>query len=258
MFSIMNVAVTNPGRKDDTGKIRVDLLPAGALIEVGKVLTFGAKKYGAENTWQNVTPFWPRYFAALMRHAFEVMKHGKDSKDPESGLFHMAHLACCALFLLSSLAGFDQVEDRLPAPPRVPSEPRVQSFARTVIHTQNPDPEATSVTIPSGPEVGVTVDLLSEDPDADPPPSIEAESDPFPPVTLPSSKETEYVRAEHVVIPKDYHVIHQRYGRPVEDKKAEDAAEAWATMTAYECFAKSGDVIMVVKQGELVYHKDIS
>ena len=34
-------------RKDDAGKVRVELVPPAALLEVGRAFTYGAEKYGA-------------------------------------------------------------------------------------------------------------------------------------------------------------------------------------------------------------------
>lgn len=87
-----------PGRKHDAGKPRLDLLPVNALIEVGHVLSHGAAKYG-ENSWKGVKPFASRYTAALLRHLFARMRG--ELIDSESGLPHLAHVACNALFLLS-------------------------------------------------------------------------------------------------------------------------------------------------------------
>jgi hypothetical protein len=97
-----------PGRKDDNGKIRMDLIPMKAVQEIAKVLTFGADKYGSNN-WQNVAPFESRYYAALLRHltawrAGEVL-------DPETGLAHLAHAGCCLLFLLSRACGLEPALD---------------------------------------------------------------------------------------------------------------------------------------------------
>ena len=85
------------GRKDDTEKPRMDLLPFEALEEVAKVLTFGAKKYAA-NTWQKVKDAEGRYVAALLRH-LSAYNQGK-TFDEESGLSHAAHMATNALFIL--------------------------------------------------------------------------------------------------------------------------------------------------------------
>lgn len=83
------------GVKHDDGKPRTDLLPAGALLEVARVLEHGAKKYG-DNNWRNVQPR-SRYIGALLRHLFAWMEGEK--LDKESGLNHVYHAACCALFL---------------------------------------------------------------------------------------------------------------------------------------------------------------
>lgn len=83
------------GRKDDGGKLRVDLLPFAALEEVSRVLMHGAAKYG-ENNWRGVSR--ARYFAATLRHLFAYAK-GEET-DPESSLPHLAHAACSLLFML--------------------------------------------------------------------------------------------------------------------------------------------------------------
>ncbi|QGH45101.1 hypothetical protein [Ralstonia phage Reminis] len=88
------------GAKYDAGKPRVDLLIDGcplSLEEVSKVLTFGSKKY-ADHNWQKVPEAEKRYKAAMMRH---VLASAKGEKvDDESSLSHLAHAACCILFML--------------------------------------------------------------------------------------------------------------------------------------------------------------
>lgn len=83
--------------KFDQEKVRLDLLPFEAIEEVGKVMTFGAKKYTAHN-WRGGIAY-SRYIGATFRHLFAFAK-GEDL-DPESGLSHLAHAACCILFLLT-------------------------------------------------------------------------------------------------------------------------------------------------------------
>ena len=91
---------TDRGMKYDSGKPRMDLLLAGcpqALEQVSSILTFGAEKY-AEHSWQTVPNGDSRYLAALLRH---LTAHAKGEKnDPESGMSHLAHTACNALFIL--------------------------------------------------------------------------------------------------------------------------------------------------------------
>lgn len=81
--------------KQTEGKTRYDLLPATAMEELAKVYTFGAEKYDDDN-WRKGGP-WRRNFSALMRHAWAWMRG--ETRDPESGLHHMAHAAfnCLAL-----------------------------------------------------------------------------------------------------------------------------------------------------------------
>ena len=79
--------------KYDEDKVRWDLVPYKELESVAKVMTFGAKKY-ADNGWKGVSK--ERYLAALMRHFVAYMDG--EIIDPESGLPHMAHIRCNALF----------------------------------------------------------------------------------------------------------------------------------------------------------------
>jgi hypothetical protein len=65
-------------------------------------MTYGAAKYGDDN-WREVEAY--RYLDALGRHlaqASGVSLQGEpeSDSDPESGLLHLAHVACNALFLL--------------------------------------------------------------------------------------------------------------------------------------------------------------
>lgn len=85
------------GRKDDQQKPRYDLIAPELLEFVARVLTFGANKYGERNWEQGMS--WGRPFAALMRHIWAWW--GGESNDPETGLPHLAHAACCVMFLLA-------------------------------------------------------------------------------------------------------------------------------------------------------------
>lgn len=83
--------------KLDSDKVPLELLPFESLIEVGKVLAFGAQKYGRYNWRQGME--WTRLVGAILRHLSAWML-GED-KDPESGLSHLAHAGCGILFLLA-------------------------------------------------------------------------------------------------------------------------------------------------------------
>lgn len=90
--------MSKKGLKNDTEKERWDLVPMKALNEVVKVLTFGAKKY-SENNWKLVSNGRERYYAAALRHLRDAQEN-YEARDKESGLLHLAHAACCILFLI--------------------------------------------------------------------------------------------------------------------------------------------------------------
>ena len=85
------------GRKDDQGKPRWSLFPKGTLLEVAKVLTFGAGKYDDDN-WMKVPNAKKRYYDAFNRHV-DAWWRG-ERNDPETGLHHLASATCCLLFLM--------------------------------------------------------------------------------------------------------------------------------------------------------------
>lgn len=84
------------GRKDDKLKTRLDLIPPEVIMEMGKVLTFGALKYSANN-WQKLPDFNDRYYAAALRHLM-AWRSG-ETFDQESGLLHLSHALTCLAFL---------------------------------------------------------------------------------------------------------------------------------------------------------------
>ena len=92
----IKIPVTVQAPKRDGGKLMFDLLMPGPLRQVVAVLTFGAEKYEANSYRKGLK--WTRYVAAMLRHLYAW--YGGEKNDPESGLHHLAHLICCALFLL--------------------------------------------------------------------------------------------------------------------------------------------------------------
>lgn len=94
--------------KFDVEKPIFDLLPFDALAEISRVLEFGSEKYGARN-WEKGFK-WLRLANAAARHLFAWMRG--ENKDAETGYSHVAHLACCALFLLAHELREVGVDDR--------------------------------------------------------------------------------------------------------------------------------------------------
>lgn len=88
------------GLKYDAGKLMFSLLTRGLAMPlrvVAAVLTYGALKYD-KDSWKTVPQAKERYEDALDRH-LNAWKMGEQF-DEESGLHHLAHIACNALFLL--------------------------------------------------------------------------------------------------------------------------------------------------------------
>jgi rubredoxin len=85
----------NQEHKADGGKLMMELIPTTALVSLGNVLTYGAKKY-SPNSWQRVER--ERYVGALLRH-FVAYMNNPTGRDEESGLMHIEHVLCNAAFL---------------------------------------------------------------------------------------------------------------------------------------------------------------
>lgn len=82
------------GYKCDGGKPRWELVPWMELEDCVRVITFGAAKYEDDN-WKLVAKL--RYLGALARHLAKYMCG--EIYDKETGLPHMAHIQCNALFI---------------------------------------------------------------------------------------------------------------------------------------------------------------
>ena len=94
--------------KFDQDKLPLHLLSTEAMNQTAAVLAFGADKYAAHNWRKGFT--WSRPLAAAMRH-ITAFNAGED-KDPESGLSHLAHAACCIMFLLEFEKTHKELDDR--------------------------------------------------------------------------------------------------------------------------------------------------
>ena len=99
---------TGTALKFDDGKLPLHLLSTEAMNQTAAVLAFGADKY-AEHNWRKGF-VWSRPLAAAMRH-ITAFNAGED-KDPESGLSHLAHAACCIMFLLEFEKTHKELDDR--------------------------------------------------------------------------------------------------------------------------------------------------
>lgn len=85
------------GRKDDGDKPPHHLIAPEIQDALAQVLAFGARKYAPRN-WEKGMA-WSRPFSALMRHMWAWWR-GEHS-DPETGMSHLWHAACCLMFLVA-------------------------------------------------------------------------------------------------------------------------------------------------------------
>jgi len=100
--------VGTTGNKYDDDKPQMALLDPDFLETIGRVLSFGANKYSADN-WRNGIST-RRLISAAYRH-LGAINRGEDI-DPESGLPHTGHLGCCIQFLDWMLKNKPELDDR--------------------------------------------------------------------------------------------------------------------------------------------------
>lgn len=103
--------------KASIGKRPLHLLPRDAIEAVADVMALGAAKYGDRN-WERGLSISDLVRAAD-GHLWDWFLRRNDGRDPQFGTSHLAHAACCVLFLLAhELRGLP--DDRPPAVPEVP------------------------------------------------------------------------------------------------------------------------------------------
>ena len=98
------------GKRFNSGKVRIDLIPANAELQVAKVFTNGADKYG-DNNWEKGMD-WTNVIQSMARH-FNAIRRGEDY-DKESGLLHSAHVAANALMLTEYYYTHPEYDNRFP------------------------------------------------------------------------------------------------------------------------------------------------
>lgn len=106
--SIAATEKVNTGIKHDNEKPDMSLLSAVAITKIAEVMTFGKKKYSAHN-WRGGF-FYSRLLSATLRHVFAYI--GGETIDPESGMSHLAHAACCLCMLLEFETTRPDLDDR--------------------------------------------------------------------------------------------------------------------------------------------------
>lgn len=82
--------------KHDADKADHSLISPFFKQDIAAALTHGAKKYGRTN-WLVPGLSYSRVIGAAQRHI--TAWEGGETNDPESGIHHLAHAACCLMML---------------------------------------------------------------------------------------------------------------------------------------------------------------
>lgn len=96
------------GDRFNKGKLQWNLVDFPSFEPMVKVLEFGASKYSAHN-WKKGLKV-TETIDSMLRHLFALL-NGEDN-DPESGLSHIGHIQCNAMFLAFMLKNRQDLDDR--------------------------------------------------------------------------------------------------------------------------------------------------
>lgn len=83
--------------KADAGKPHPSWVPVALIEGVMAVREHGTAKYGDPENWRKVEP--ERYHEAILRHTLEIWEDPY-ARDPDSGFYHLQHIATNIAFLL--------------------------------------------------------------------------------------------------------------------------------------------------------------
>lgn len=96
------------GDRKNQGKLKWSLVDFPSFEPMVRVLEFGAAKYAAHN-WKKGLKI-TEVIDSLMRH-LTALNDGEDN-DPESGLPHIGHIQCNAMFLAFMLKNRPDLDER--------------------------------------------------------------------------------------------------------------------------------------------------
>lgn len=103
----INDMAADQGLRFNEGKPQWRLLPQSALVPMVRVLEFGATKYSPENWKKGLST--TGCMESLKRH-WDAMMEG-ETHDPESGLPHIGHIMCNAMFISWMQANKPEFDD---------------------------------------------------------------------------------------------------------------------------------------------------
>ena len=101
--------LTDKGLRFNDSKPKWSLVPQTALIPMVRVLEFGAAKYAPYNWMKGLSV--TEICESLKRH-LDAFMEGEDT-DPESGISHIGHIQCNALFISYMMKKRPDLDDRI-------------------------------------------------------------------------------------------------------------------------------------------------
>jgi hypothetical protein len=106
----VNSSTKGSGARYNGGKPDFSLIPLSTLEDEARVWTYGKEKYAAWNWAKGMA--WSVPLACALRH-LAAWQRGEDT-DPESGLPHLAHVACNIRMLTLYSKTYPEGDDRPP------------------------------------------------------------------------------------------------------------------------------------------------
>lgn len=91
------IPTTEDKPKINVGKYKPHLVTPALIEAVARVREYGVTKYGGENGWKMMSV--TDYLDAMLRHA-DACRNDPTARDEESGVLHIAQVACNCMFLL--------------------------------------------------------------------------------------------------------------------------------------------------------------
>jgi len=97
------------GDRFNEGKLRWSLVDFKSIEPMVRVLEFGAKKYSDHNWKEGLKT--TEICESLMRHLTAYLNG--ENNDPESGISHIGHIQCNAMFLAFMMRLKPSMDDRI-------------------------------------------------------------------------------------------------------------------------------------------------
>lgn len=105
---IQSSTVDGGGKRFNTGKLSIELVPTSAIYAIADALQYGATKY-EPNNWRRGMK-WSVPYACAMRHLMKWFE-GED-RDEESGREHLSHVIANVAMLIEYAETCKELDDR--------------------------------------------------------------------------------------------------------------------------------------------------